>query len=56
VFALRQSLLLSSHLRRRSLSLLSAVVAGELLGARYPVGLLVWRLFIPAGMDPESRL
>jgi hypothetical protein len=33
-----------------------AVVVGEPLGARYPAGLLVWRLFIPAGMDPESCL
>jgi hypothetical protein len=23
---------------------------------RRPVGLLVWRLFIPAGMEPESHL
>jgi hypothetical protein len=29
---------------------------GEPLGVRHPAGLLVWRLFIPAGMEPESRL
>jgi hypothetical protein len=32
------------------------VVAGEPPGVCYPAGLLVWRLFIPAGMDPEPRL
>jgi hypothetical protein len=32
------------------------VVAGEPPGVCYPAGLLVWRLFIPAGMEPESRL
>jgi hypothetical protein len=26
------------------------------LGVRYPAGPLVWRLFIPAGAEPESRL
>jgi hypothetical protein len=29
---------------------------GELLGVRRPAGLLVWRLFIPAGTELESRL
>jgi hypothetical protein len=29
---------------------------GEPLGVRCPVGLLVWRLFIPAGTEPESHL
>jgi hypothetical protein len=29
---------------------------GEPLGIRRPTGLLVWRLFIPAGTEPESRL
>jgi hypothetical protein len=29
---------------------------GEPLGVRRPAGLPVWRLFIPAGMEPESRL
>jgi hypothetical protein len=29
---------------------------GEPLGVRRPAGLLVWRLFIPAGTEPESRL
>jgi hypothetical protein len=29
---------------------------GEPLGVRRPAGPLVWRLFIPAGMEPESRL
>jgi hypothetical protein len=32
------------------------VVAGEPPGVCYPACLLVWRLFIPAGMEPESRL
>jgi hypothetical protein len=29
---------------------------GEPLGVRHPTGLLVWRLFVPAGMEPESHL
>jgi hypothetical protein len=29
---------------------------GEPLGVRRPAGLLVWRLFIPVGMEPESHL
>ena len=29
---------------------------GEALGVRRPAGLLVWRLFIPAGTEPESCL
>jgi hypothetical protein len=29
---------------------------GEPLGVCRPAGLLVWRLFIPAGTEPESRL
>jgi hypothetical protein len=29
---------------------------GEPLGVRRPAGLLVWRLFIPAGTEPESHL
>jgi hypothetical protein len=29
---------------------------GEPLGVRRPAGLLVWRLFIPVGTEPESRL
>jgi hypothetical protein len=29
---------------------------GETLGVRRPAGLLVWRLFIPAGTEPEPRL
>jgi hypothetical protein len=33
-----------------------AAVAGEPPGVCYPAGLPVWRLFIPAGMDPESHL
>jgi hypothetical protein len=32
------------------------VVAGEPLGVRRPASLLVWRLFIPAGVEPEFRL
>jgi hypothetical protein len=32
------------------------VTIGEPPGVCYPTGLLVWRLFIPAGMDPGSRL
>jgi hypothetical protein len=28
----------------------------EPLGVCYPAGPLVWRLFIPAGLEPESRL
>jgi hypothetical protein len=32
------------------------VVAGEPLGVCCPAGPLVWRLFIPAGVEPESRL
>jgi hypothetical protein len=31
-------------------------VAGEPLGVHHPAGPLVWRLFIPAGTEPESRL
>jgi hypothetical protein len=31
-------------------------VIGEPLGVRYPAGPLVWRLFIPVGMELESRL
>jgi hypothetical protein len=31
-------------------------VAGEPPGVCYPAGPLVWRLFIPAGVEPESRL
>jgi hypothetical protein len=36
----------------------AAVRAGgsEPFGVRRPAGLLVWRLFIPAGTEPESRL
>jgi hypothetical protein len=34
----------------------AAEVAGKPLGVRYPAGPLVWRLFIPAGMELESRL
>jgi hypothetical protein len=34
----------------------AAEVVGKPLGVRYPVGPLVWRLFIPTGMEPESRL
>jgi hypothetical protein len=34
----------------------AGAVAGEPLGVCRPVGLLVWRLFIPAGTEPESRL
>jgi hypothetical protein len=33
-----------------------AVVTGEPPGVCYPAGILVWRLFIPTGMEPESRL
>jgi hypothetical protein len=29
---------------------------GEPLGVHRPVGLLVWRLFVPAGTEPESHL
>jgi hypothetical protein len=32
------------------------VVAGEPPGVCYPTGPLVWRLFIPARVEPESRL
>jgi hypothetical protein len=53
--ALRSSLLLFSRPKRGSLSLLSWV-AGKPLGVRHPAGPLVWRLFIPAGAEPESRL
>jgi hypothetical protein len=34
----------------------AAEIAGKPLGVRHPVDLLVWRLFIPAGVEPESRL
>jgi hypothetical protein len=34
----------------------AGVSGGEPLGVRRPAGLLVWRLFIPAGTEPESRL
>jgi hypothetical protein len=29
---------------------------GESLGVRHPAGPLVWRLFVPVGAEPESRL
>jgi hypothetical protein len=32
------------------------VGGGEPLGVHRPAGLLVWRLFIPAGTEPESHL
>lgn len=53
--ALRSSLLLFSRPKRGSLSLLSWVV-GKPLGVYYPAGLPVWKLFVPAGMKPESSL
>jgi hypothetical protein len=53
--ALRSSLPLFSRPKRGSLSLLSGVV-GKPLGVRHPAAPLVWRLFISAGMEPESRL
>jgi hypothetical protein len=31
-------------------------VTSKPLGVRHPAGPLVWRLFIPAGTKPESRL
>jgi hypothetical protein len=34
----------------------AGVGGGDPLGVRRPAGLLVWRLFIPAGTEPESRL
>jgi hypothetical protein len=34
----------------------AAEVAGESLGTCRPAGSLVWRLFIPAGTEPEFRL
>jgi hypothetical protein len=34
----------------------AAVVDGEPPGVCYPAGPLVWRLFIPAGVEPEFRL
>jgi hypothetical protein len=34
----------------------AGAVAGEPLGVRRPAGLLVWRLFIPVGTEPEFRL
>jgi hypothetical protein len=34
----------------------AGVGGGESLGVRRPAGLLVWRLFIPAGTEPESYL
>jgi hypothetical protein len=55
VFVLRSSLLLFSRPRRRSLSLLPWV-AGKPLRVHHPAGPLVWRLFIPAGAEPEFRL
>jgi hypothetical protein len=53
--ALRSSLLLFSRSEQGSLSLLSGV-AGKPPGIFYPASLPVWRLFVPAGMEPESRL
>jgi hypothetical protein len=55
-FALRSSLLLFSRPRRRSLSLLVQWSPASHLEFFCPAGPLVWRLFIPAGMEPESRL
>jgi hypothetical protein len=34
----------------------AAEVAGEPPGVCHPAGPLVWRLFIPVGAEPESRL
>jgi hypothetical protein len=53
--ALRSSLLLFCRPKQGSLSLLSWVT-GKPLGVRHPAAPLVWRLFILAGAEPESRL
>jgi hypothetical protein len=34
----------------------AAVVGGEPPGVSHPTGPLMWRLFIPAGVEPEFRL
>jgi hypothetical protein len=52
--ALRSSLLLFGRPERRSLSLLAG--GGEPTGVYRPVGPPMWRLFIPAGVEPEFRL
>ena len=54
--ALRSSLLLFGRPERRSLSLLQEWAAASHLEFIVPQALLVWRLFIPAGVEPEFRL
>jgi hypothetical protein len=53
---LRSSLLLFGRPERRSLSLLPERAAVSLLGFCRPAGSPMWRLFIPAGAEPEFRL
>jgi hypothetical protein len=49
-------LLLFGRPERRSLSLLQEWAAASHLEFIVPQALLVWRLFIPAGVEPEFRL
>jgi hypothetical protein len=53
--ALMSSLLLFSRPERRSFPA-AAAVSGELTGVCRPAGPPMWRLFIPAGVEPEFRL
>jgi hypothetical protein len=55
-FALRSSLLLFGRPERRLLSLLSERLLVSRLEFVVPQALLVWRLFIPTGVEPEFRL
>jgi hypothetical protein len=56
VSALRSSLLLFSHLERRSLSLLTERAAASHLEFVVPQALRCGGLFVPAGVEPEFRL
>jgi hypothetical protein len=55
-FTLRSLLLLFSRPRREVVVAAGAVVVGEPFGVCYPAGPLVWRLFIPVGVEPEFHL
>jgi hypothetical protein len=54
--ALRSSLLLFWPPGAEVVVAAAGAGGGEPLVVRRPAGLLVWRLFIPAGTEPESRL
>jgi hypothetical protein len=54
--ALRSSLLLFGRLERRSLSLLPERASASHLEVVIPQDLRCGGLFVPAGVEPESRL